>query len=1091
MKKTLFYGILSIIALVSLGNILSLNTFSTSAQDATEEEKQRYYDQQNEENSIDDVREGSSTSSDDPVSDDPVSDEPVSDEPVSDNTASNEPISDNTIITTNEDTEITEDFKDEVKQELVDLWYTNVDQVPDEVVVTIVEDKIQEEFEETIKENIVDNTTTETVSEIITQVNIENANEEMTQDIKDEIKQELIDLWYTNVDQVPDEVVVKIVEDKVQDDVIFNSNDVKIQDDRRISELQKDVIQEKIEEKIEYDEDVEKWKEEKIEYLKSLEDEVYESNEIVRDIVQEDIIIYGCMNESACNYNPNANESDSSCTYCGGDQICTRQKVCCDDPDWNNQCWDQRISWCTNRNACNFVPWAELDNWSCILPIWCDWNWCPWDAWAPAVLDQCWMCWWSNESCMDCNWVINWWANAWVSCNDSDSTTDNDKRNNSCECVWEKIIEKENTIIKEPIIENKEIIKNEINEKEVEKIIDKEELIEKEKNEQIVISTEDNQTVTLGENPKKIIDNDVSSINFTTQNNTEAEKEKNTVKQAPPKKIPLSIKLSDEATLEFRSCLNSWEDHTKCISDQLKNSDDNKCKNTLSWYSLWKRVILTAVDNHTCPDEVKVTQNNRVKEATIPKEEIQIEEENQIEEKILIPENAPVHIKFKSDELFVDASSNKELKEILALLIKEDIEITKMSQPFLEAGIDTIYKLWITFEEGSNTIESLLQKVYDNKNAEVEKNNEWNGDKKEIEEAVMAVPIFKIAQSENTNEINENNKLPYYMVKTWWENLINQCWVPNKKIKIAVIDNAFDISHEDLQKNIVYSYDVADDDNDTSPPKSSDKSWNHGNIAAGIIWATADNDKWVIGVWNDAVELYLFKATSDNAAWEDITAWIDAIYQAIKKDVDIINVSRWAYVDHPVVKKVIKKAEDKWIIVVAAAWNYNSDEPFYPAAYSSVIWIGALNEESKRASFSNYWPWVSNTMYWTDIESTDLHNKYDLFDWTSEASPLFAGLIWLGMSYWFDSEDITQLDRSSWNTLLELANQCEEKIFEEHDSAPLITTIPSIDNVVNSIVETVEKDSTLNTYILLWSALLNVVLWTAMWFMAMRPRKIT
>ena len=132
-------------------------------------------------------------------------------------------------------------------------------------------------------------------------------------------------------------------------------------------------------------------------------------------------------------------------------------------------------------------------------------------------------------------------------------------------------------------------------------------------------------------------------------------------------------------------------------------------------------------------------------------------------------------------------------------------------------------------------------------------------------------------------------------------------------------------------------------------------------------------------------------------------------------------------------------------------------------------------------------------MYWTNIESTDLNNKYNLFNWTSEASPLFAGLIWLGMSYWFDSEDIAQLDRSWWNTLLELAQQCEDGTINEHTSAPSITDIPSVDNIinsVNSIVETVEKDSTLNTYIILWSAWLNVVLCIAMWFMVMRPRKI-
>ena len=41
--------------------------------------------------------------------------------------------------------------------------------------------------------------------------------------------------------------------------------------------------------------------------------------------------------------------------------------------------------------------------------------------------------------------------------------------------------------------------------------------------------------------------------------------------------------------------------------------------------------------------------------------------------------------------------------------------------------------------------------------------------------------------------------------------------------------------------------------------------------------------------------------------------------------------------DFPIFKKVIQKALDKGITIIAAAGNYGSYELFYPAAYGEVI----------------------------------------------------------------------------------------------------------------------------------------------------------
>lgn len=56
-----------------------------------------------------------------------------------------------------------------------------------------------------------------------------------------------------------------------------------------------------------------------------------------------------------------------------------------------------------------------------------------------------------------------------------------------------------------------------------------------------------------------------------------------------------------------------------------------------------------------------------------------------------------------------------------------------------------------------------------------------------------------------------------------------------------------------------------------------------------------------------------------------------------------------------------KKGADDGVktIVIAAAGNDESDEPFYPAAYDWVVGVGSVDPDGKRSKFSNYGKWVN------------------------------------------------------------------------------------------------------------------------------------
>jgi hypothetical protein len=75
---------------------------------------------------------------------------------------------------------------------------------------------------------------------------------------------------------------------------------------------------------------------------------------------------------------------------------------------------------------------------------------------------------------------------------------------------------------------------------------------------------------------------------------------------------------------------------------------------------------------------------------------------------------------------------------------------------------------------------------------------------------------------------------------------------------------------------------------------------------------------------------------------------------AVKNDIDIISLGMVGYEASSILENALKTAEENNILVIAAAGNGYSDEATYPAAYPTVISVGALNENSEIAEYSNY-----------------------------------------------------------------------------------------------------------------------------------------
>ena len=76
------------------------------------------------------------------------------------------------------------------------------------------------------------------------------------------------------------------------------------------------------------------------------------------------LIVYGCMEIEACNFNVNANTDDGSCWYAETYYDC--QGVCLEDSDSDGVCDALEIPGCTDSEAFNFDSTATDDDGSCI-----------------------------------------------------------------------------------------------------------------------------------------------------------------------------------------------------------------------------------------------------------------------------------------------------------------------------------------------------------------------------------------------------------------------------------------------------------------------------------------------------------------------------------------------------------------------------------------------------------------------------------------------------------------------------------------------------------------------------------------------------
>ena len=79
-------------------------------------------------------------------------------------------------------------------------------------------------------------------------------------------------------------------------------------------------------------------------------------NDTDSDGTCDELEVFGCTDETACNYNTEATENDGSCEY--PIQYYNCEGECINDTDSDGTCDELEVFGCTDETACNYNPEA-------------------------------------------------------------------------------------------------------------------------------------------------------------------------------------------------------------------------------------------------------------------------------------------------------------------------------------------------------------------------------------------------------------------------------------------------------------------------------------------------------------------------------------------------------------------------------------------------------------------------------------------------------------------------------------------------------------------------------------------------------------
>ena len=239
---------------------------------------------------------------------------------------------------------------------------------------------------------------------------------------------------------------------------------------------------------------------------------------------------------------------------------------------------------------------------------------------------------------------------------------------------------------------------------------------------------------------------------------------------------------------------------------------------------------------------------------------------------------------------------------------------------------------------------------------------------------------------------------------------------------VCVIDGGTNWQHQDLQANMwsnpgeipsnsldddgngfaddIHGWDFRDDNGDPrgnwgATPSNS----NHGTHTGGLLAAVTHNGVGIAcASWNPRLMAVNASGIQDGG----IAYGYDGILYAADNGARIVSLSWGSFDASQAAQDVIDYAVSLGVLVIAAAGNNNSRQPFFPAAYRNVIAVAnvwgqgpSVDQRYSTGSPSNYGGWVDVAAAGVSVYSTFDFNSttaYGASTGTSMSAPVAAAV---------------------------------------------------------------------------------------------------
>jgi thermitase len=207
---------------------------------------------------------------------------------------------------------------------------------------------------------------------------------------------------------------------------------------------------------------------------------------------------------------------------------------------------------------------------------------------------------------------------------------------------------------------------------------------------------------------------------------------------------------------------------------------------------------------------------------------------------------------------------------------------------------------------------------------------------------------------------------------------------------IAIIDSGVDPTHPDLASKLLSGWSFLTGSSNTADVLG------HGTAVAGAAAAATNNGTGVAGVaWSNPILPLVVLDSGDYATYSNIAS---AIEYAADHGARIISISLGGSSPSSTLQTAVDYAWNKGAVIFAAAANYSSSTPYYPAACNNVLAISATEANDTFSSFSNYGSWVDLSAPGDYILTTNNGGGYGSWGGTSLATPIAAAVGALALS---------------------------------------------------------------------------------------------